>query len=288
MRRRRRRRPATRSAETPHSTHRSLINQAANPRSRRCPFPCRHSPLFASNSPVSLARDRTESPLPADDPHDSLLPPFVTRVARDNPPSPAPAPPQLRASSPIGYPIRLTRSRRLRSLYAHRHSRPRHVRLHRPRCPAPLATFTPGRLSSGRALHRSGGADPRSPQHPPLSAHPYLSAHCYPRSDSLPCSRDSARNCLDRPHQLPHRRATTATSRPVPPTERRTRSITAAPPPLCHPLLARSQQQPLSGDQSDYSAPAQGPSEVARSPPVQPETRANSCRLRAPFAAGAG
>jgi len=142
--RRRRRRPATRSAETPHGTNRSLINQPANPRSRRCPFPCRHSPLFASNSPVSIARDRPESPLPADDPRDSLLPPFVTRVARDNPPSPAPAPLQPRASSPISYPIRLPRSRRLRSLHAHRHARPRHVRIHRPRCSAPLATLTPG------------------------------------------------------------------------------------------------------------------------------------------------
>jgi hypothetical protein len=228
--RRRRRRPATRSAATPHSTHRSLINQPVNPRSRRCPFPCRHSPILASNNPVSVARDRPESPLPAADPHNSPLPPFVTRVARDNPPSPAPAPPELRASSPLGYPIRLPRSRRLRSLDAHRHARPRHVRLHRPRCPAPLAALTPGRLSSARTAPQRGALtlDPLST--PPLTAHPYRSARCDPRSDSSSRSRNSARNCRDQPHQLPHRRATTATSRPVPPTKRRTRWITAAPP----------------------------------------------------------
>jgi hypothetical protein len=204
------------------------------------PLPCRHFPLFASNSPVSVACDQTESPLPADDPHDSLLPPFVTRVARDNPPSPAPAPPQLRASSPIGYPIRLTRSRRLRSLDAHRHARPRHVRLHRPAAPLrPFSAPPPSDCPAPRAhCTAAGGADPRSPQHPPLTVHPHLSSRCYPTSDSLPRSRDSARSCRDRPH----RRSTTATSRPVPPTKRRTRWITAAPPPPRGPLLARSQQ----------------------------------------------
>ena len=85
-------------------------------------------------------------------------------------------------------------------------------------------------LLHARTAPQQGGADPRSPQHTPLTARPYLSAHCYPRSDSLPCSRDSARSCRNRPHRLPHRRATTATSRPVPPTERRTRWVTAAPP----------------------------------------------------------
>ena len=188
VRRRRRRRSATRAAETPHSTHRSLINQPVNPRSRRCPFPCRHSPLFASNGPVSVARERTESPLPADDPHDSLLPPFVTRVARDNPPSPAPAPPQPRASSPIGYPIRLPRSRRLRPLDAHRHARPRHVRHLRPAAPLrPFSAPPPSDCPAPRAhCTAAGSADPRSPQHPPLTVHPHLSAHCDPRSDSSP------------------------------------------------------------------------------------------------------
>jgi len=42
-------------------------------------------------------------------------------------------------------------------------------------CPAPRAHCT-----------AAGSADPRSPQHPPLTVHPHLSAHCDPRSDSSP------------------------------------------------------------------------------------------------------